>query len=70
MMRIVVIASSTRGFAAPRDGTPPVINPCPSAQDQDEKRSLPGAFAAEDTVLGGDPAGVPKHAARRAEKSG
>jgi hypothetical protein len=34
-----VIASSTRGFTTPRDGAPPVINPCPSTQDQDEKAS-------------------------------
>src|SRR5690349_12754841 len=40
MRVIVVIASSTRGFTTPRDGTPPVINPCPSTQDQDEKASV------------------------------
>ncbi len=39
MRVIVVIASSTRG-TTPRDGTPPVINPCPSTQDQDEKASM------------------------------
>src|SRR6266851_2328843 len=37
MRVIVVIASPTRGFTTPRDGTPTVINPCPSTQDQDEK---------------------------------
>src|SRR6516162_9717059 len=31
------VASSTSGFTTPREGTPPVINPCPSTQDQDEK---------------------------------
>jgi hypothetical protein len=40
MRVIVVIASSTRGFTTPRDGTPTVINPCPSTQDQDEKASV------------------------------
>jgi hypothetical protein len=40
MRVIVVIASLTRGFTTPRDGTPTVINPCPSTQDQDEKASL------------------------------
>jgi hypothetical protein len=43
MTVIVVIASSTRGFTTPRDGTPPVINPCPSTQHQDEKAPLDGA---------------------------
>ena len=32
-----MIASSTRGFITPRDGTPPVINPCPTTQDQGER---------------------------------
>jgi hypothetical protein len=41
MTVIVVIASSARGFTTPRDGTPPVINPCPSTQAQDEKASVP-----------------------------
>src|SRR6266702_6127390 len=40
MRVIVVIASSTRSFPTPRDGTPTVINPCPSTQDQDEKASV------------------------------
>jgi hypothetical protein len=40
MRVIVVIASPTRGFTTPRDGTPTVINPCPSTQDQDEKASV------------------------------
>jgi hypothetical protein len=35
-----VIASSTRGFTTPRDGTPTVINPCPSTQDQDESLTV------------------------------
>jgi hypothetical protein len=39
-MRIVVIASSTRGFTTLRAATPPVINPCSTTQDQDEKSSL------------------------------
>ena len=39
MRVIVVIASSTRGFTTPRDGTPTGINPCPGTQDQDEKAS-------------------------------
>lgn len=30
MMKIVVIASFCQGFTTPRDGTPPVINPCRS----------------------------------------
>ncbi len=42
MRVIVVIASPTRGFTTPRDGTPTVINPCPSTQDQDEKASVWG----------------------------
>jgi hypothetical protein len=32
MMRIVVIASSTRGFATPRDGTPARDQPVPKHQ--------------------------------------
>ena len=40
MRVIVVIASSTRGFTTPRDGTPTVINPCPSTQDQDESLTV------------------------------
>jgi hypothetical protein len=40
MRVIVVIASPTTGFTTPRDGTPTVINPCPSTQDQDEKASV------------------------------
>src|SRR5262249_38555829 len=40
LMRIVVIASSTRGFVTLRAAAPPVINLCPSTQDQDEKGSF------------------------------
>jgi hypothetical protein len=41
MMEIVVIASSTRGFAMPQADTPPVIRPyAEPLQDQDEKHSL------------------------------
>jgi hypothetical protein len=38
----LAIASSTRGFIALRAGTPTVINPCSSTQDQDEKGSVHG----------------------------
>jgi hypothetical protein len=38
---VVVIASSTRGFAVPEADTPPVIRPhAGPLQDQDEKGSL------------------------------
>jgi hypothetical protein len=41
MMEIVVIASSTRGFAMPQADTPPVIRPyAEPLQDQDEKHSM------------------------------
>jgi hypothetical protein len=41
MKVIVVIASSTRGFAAPEADTPPVIRPYAGPlQDQDEKGSV------------------------------
>src|SRR5215467_13900963 len=30
-----------QGFTTPPDGTPPVINPCPSTQDQDESLTEP-----------------------------
>jgi hypothetical protein len=41
MKVIVVIASSTRGFAAPQADTPPVISPYAGPlQDQDEKGSV------------------------------
>jgi hypothetical protein len=43
MRVVVVIASSTRGFAVPEADTPPVISPyARSVQDQDEKGSVTG----------------------------
>ena len=58
MRVIVVIASSTRGFTTPRDGTPPVINPCPSTQDQDEKASLSEAGSSALADIGHRQGGV------------
>ena len=63
MMRIVVIASSTRGFATPRDGTPAVIKPRPSTKIRMKKaqyRSLSADLIgtgglAPSLVIGSDP---------------
>ena len=61
MWLIVVIASSTRGFAIPQADTPSVIRPFAGPlQDQDEKRSVQLDLALEVDVLGD---GGPTHKA-------
>jgi hypothetical protein len=58
MWLIVVIASSTRGFAMPQADTPPVISPYAALlQDQDEKGSMSWSALSARSATGHGPNG-------------